>query len=193
MCDPVGRLSSFGRLPPGEEEDAAEEESEWRTMDCVDCHNRPTHVFGMPESEVDSAIQQGLIQRSLPYIRREAVKALRADYASHDAAREGIAGDLEAFYRDNYPAVTADPGEELAEAIEVLGDVYARNIFPTMNVTWGTYPNHIGHEESPGCFRCHDEEHSTEDGNTISQDCDNCHSLLAWEESDPEVLGELFP
>jgi len=76
---------------------------------------------------------------------------------------------------------------------EELVTLWGSNVFPQMNVTWGTYPLHIGHEVSPGCWRCHDEEHATEDGETISQDCDTCHSLLAMEEEDPAILDDLNP
>jgi len=46
-----------------------------------------------------------------------------------------------------------------------------------MNVTWGTYRNDIGHVDSPGCFRCHDDSHQTTDGKVIAQDCELCHSI----------------
>ena len=62
-----------------------------------------------------------------------------------------------------------------------------------MKIEWGTYPNHIGHQDFPGCFRCHDDEHSTPEGETISQDCYTCHTLLALEEENPEILEQLKP
>ena len=62
--------------------------------------------------------------------------------------------------------------------------IYLRNIFPDMKVTWGTHPNHIGHEDFLGCFRCHDDNHVSKDGKTISQSCDTCHNLLAQDESE---------
>jgi cytochrome c2 len=43
-----------------------------------------------------------------------------------------------------------------------------------------------------GCFRCHDEQHTAKDGKTISQECTTCHSLLAQEEKDPQVLKTLL-
>jgi hypothetical protein len=52
------------------------------------------------------------------------------------------------------------------------------NVWPKMAVTWGTYKMHLGHQneaEGYGCFRCHDDEHQTELGKTISQSCDLCH------------------
>ena len=60
-----------------------------------------------------------------------------------------------------------------------------------MEVTWGTYKDNIGHQAAPGCFRCHDDSLATEDGEAISQDCNLCHTVLAWDEEDPEILGQL--
>jgi hypothetical protein len=156
-------------------------------MDCTDCHNRPAHVFGTPETEIDIALEQGRLPRSLPYVRREGVRLLRESYPSHEAARAGIVESLRAFYA-GYPQL--DP-ELVRAAGETLGELYAVNVFPSMNVSWDTYPNHLGHETSPGCFRCHDDEHATARGKRISQDCDTCHALLAIEEEDPEILSAL--
>jgi nitrate/TMAO reductase-like tetraheme cytochrome c subunit len=167
--------------------------SEWRTMDCVDCHNRPTHIYRVPEQEVDTAIEDGSIPRSLPYVRREAVRALRGEYASQDEAQEGIAAAMRAFYEENHPEIALARREEIDKVGRILGDLYSYNVFPSMNLEWGTYPDHLGHVNFPGCFRCHDDEHATADGEVISQDCDTCHTLLAMEETDPEVLAVLKP
>jgi hypothetical protein len=191
MTLPDGTVKTYRR--PDDEELAGTGGNEWRVMDCVDCHNRPTHVFGMPEESVDNALQQGFIDLSLPYIRREAVRALREEYPSHDAAREGIANDVRAFYGESYPDLLAEKEEALAEAVRLLGEIYCENVFPSMKVTWGTYPNHIGHTNFTGCFRCHNDEHATAEGDVISQDCSTCHTLLAMEEEDPEVLEMLQP
>ena len=167
--------------------------TEWRTMDCVDCHNRPTHIYRTPEEEIDNALRTGQISRDLPYIRREGMKAIRQEYASHEAARETIAATLDEYYGDNHAEVAASSAQLIAEASTVLGDVYVANVFPSMNVRWGTYPNFIGHQYYDGCFRCHDDEHVTEDGKAISQDCFTCHTLLAMEEEEPAILEELQP
>jgi hypothetical protein len=60
-----------------------------------------------------------------------------------------------------------------------------------LKVTWGTYPNDQGHVDYPGCFRCHDDSHSTSDKKTNSQDCGACHQSLAVEEAAPEILKML--
>ena len=146
-----------------------------RTMDCMDCHNRPSHAFfASPERAVDAAIAGGELPRSLPFIRREAVAALKANHADRPTAEREIAGHLTNFYRVNAKPVSQP---DLERAIAITQRLYSRNVFPKMNVTWGTYPNHIGHMDAPGCFRCHDDSHKTSDGRTIKQDCDLCHKI----------------
>lgn len=164
------------------------ETGEWRTMDCVDCHNRPTHVYARPDEAVDEAIVDERIAADLPYVRREGVRLIQQSFDSHDAARSAIAEGLRAFYTEQHPDVAAERGAEIESAGRTLGDLYARNVFPDMRVDWNTYPNHIGHEYSTGCFRCHTDEHTSESGDTISQDCEICHNVLAWDEEDPEIL-----
>jgi hypothetical protein len=175
------------------EQRPADNPGEWREMDCIDCHNRPTHIYRLPEQEVDAAIEEGSISRSLPYVRKEGIRLMKQEYASHAEARQGIADGLEAFYRENYPDLADAEAGWIGEAARVLGDLYCFNVFPSMNLEWGTYPDHIGHEVSDGCYRCHNDEHETESGEVISQDCETCHTILAYEEENPEILEELKP
>jgi hypothetical protein len=170
--------------------EAAPAGTEWRTMDCVDCHNRASHIYRSPQFEVDLALAEGRIDRSLPYIKREGVRILTEKvYPSHEEARTGIAAAVKAFYAANYPDRADSPAVE--QAGKALGDAYAWNNFPHMNVTWNLYPNHIGHQDSPGCFRCHDNKHKTETGEKIGKKCNTCHNLVAEEESDSALLQEL--
>jgi hypothetical protein len=162
-------------------------------MDCVDCHNRPSHTFHSPEQEVDDALQSGHVARDLPFVRREGLKLIKAEYGDQDAARAGIRAGLESFYTRNYPEVARARAADLDAASAALYEAWSSNVFPGMNVTWGTYPNHIGHEQAPGCWRCHDDQHTSRSGRTISQDCETCHTLLAEEEQDPEILRTLSP
>jgi len=171
-------------------EEEAPAGSEWRTMDCVDCHNRPSHTYRSPQYEVDLALQEGRIDASLPFIKREGVRLLTETvYESHEEARAGIAAAVNAFYDQNYPDLAGSPAVE--QAGKALGDAYCWNNFPHMKVTWNLYPNHIGHQETPGCFRCHDNKHKTEDGEKISRKCSTCHEIVAEEESDSKLLQEL--
>jgi hypothetical protein len=149
-----------------------------RTMDCIDCHNRPTHPFaGSAERALDHAMGFGEIPRSLPFVRREAVTLVKQAYPSQDAAVAAIADKLGQFYRVNYPEVFSSRRAEVDQAIRATRRVYSRNVFPSMRVTWGTHPNNIGHTDFPGCFRCHDDTHKTKDGRVIRQDCELCHRI----------------
>jgi len=145
-----------------------------RQMDCLDCHNRPAHTFFFSAARaVDSAVARGEISRDLPFVRREAVAVVGADYIDRKAALEAIEGRLRDFYAQ-YP--DADLGA-IARAISASQDAWKQNVFPSMGVTWGAYPNHLGHVDSDGCFRCHDDSHTTSDGAAISQDCELCHAF----------------
>jgi NapC/NirT cytochrome c family, N-terminal region len=164
---------------------------EQRTMDCVDCHNRPTHAFQLPERAVDGALAQGQISPKLPFIKKEAVAVLRQDYRDRDTAAREIAASLDKFYKTSYPSVSSNSAGEIKSAIAAVQAIYLRNVFPDMKITWGTYPNNLGHMDSPGCFRCHDGDHQSADGRTIPNDCATCHDLLAVDEKDPKVLSGL--
>jgi nitrate/TMAO reductase-like tetraheme cytochrome c subunit len=146
---------------------------ERRRMDCMDCHNRPAHTFSYtPERAVNDAMAQGRIPKELPFVRREALAAVAEEYADRQTALDRIAARLREHYRTQ---PSTDP-RLLDRAIAGTQDVWARNVFPAMKVTWGTYTNHIGHIDTPGCFRCHDDEHKSKDGKVIRQDCTLCHN-----------------
>jgi nitrate/TMAO reductase-like tetraheme cytochrome c subunit len=164
---------------------------ESRSMDCLDCHNRPAHTFQLPDRAVDQAMAQGLISPDLPFIKKKAMEVLKAKYSGRDDAGGRIAATLNDFYRSSYPDVYRDKRTAVDEAVQEIQAIYLRNNFPAMNVSWGTYPNNLGHADFPGCFRCHDGSHATADGRAISNDCDACHSLLAVEEANPKVLADL--
>jgi hypothetical protein len=163
----------------------------WRTMDCVDCHNRPTHQYRSAVYEVDTALSDGRIDRSLPFVRREALKAITATYASRSAAESGIRAVLEGFYEKQAPTVWAAKKDAVLAAAAALAESWGRNVWPNMNITWGTYPSFLGHQETTGCWRCHDEKHVDSAGKSITQDCDNCHAVLADGETSPAILKEL--
>jgi hypothetical protein len=171
---------------------AAPSGAPWRAMDCIDCHNRPTHVYRTAEDEVDAALLAGRLDARLPFLRREAVTALRADYPGKEAAAAGLRQALTAFYAAQ-PAAGAERGALVDAAAAELAAIWGRNVWPQMKITWGTYPTLLGHQQSPGCFRCHDGEHATKAGKVISNDCDLCHSILAEGEKDPAILKQLSP
>ena len=165
--------------------------AERRVMDCMDCHNRPTHIFRLPDRAMDAALALGRIDRTLPYIKKLGVEVLRAAAEVQSDAPEEIARRVRSFYGEKYPELFRSRREAIEAAIRELQAIYRRNVFPSMRVTWGTYPDHLGHTTFPGCFRCHDEQHVSADGRTISQSCDLCHTLLAIEEPNPPILQQL--
>lgn len=200
--DDSGKRVDFRAPPPDPKKNDPKEKSqaqastdapksETRMMDCVDCHNRPTHTFQMPEAAVDQALSDGRINTALPFAKKVAVKILKESYPDRDTATQRIATAFSEFYKTSYPAVYRDKRPTVEGAATAVQNIYLRNIFPAMNISWGTYPNNLGHMDFPGCFRCHDGSHSTADGRTITNDCDACHHLLAIDEADPKILGDL--
>ena len=184
-------LTHEGEVTTYADRRAPEEGGVWRDMDCVDCHNRPTHIYESPGPAVDNAIAAGLVDRSLPFVKREGLRIIQGEYESHEAARTAISEQLTAFYAENYPEIADTKADAIAAAGQALGDAYSVNVFPTMNVDWDTYPNHIGHTQSDGCFRCHKRSMRTADRQQISTDCETCHVLLAEDEVDPDILTML--
>jgi nitrate/TMAO reductase-like tetraheme cytochrome c subunit len=162
-----------------------------REMDCMDCHNRPSHTYEMPESAVDRAMASGAIAASLPFAKKTGVEILKAAYKTEDEAASRIPAAFEAFYREKYPDTYASKRKDIEHSARGVLAVFNRNIFPEMNVTWGAYPNNVGHTQFPGCFRCHDDQHVSPDGAKVSQDCGSCHNLLAMEEAAPKILTDL--
>jgi len=164
---------------------------ERRTMDCVDCHNRPTHIFELPDHAVDQAMADGHISPSLPFAKKQTVEALKREYPDRETAAREIEGALTEFYRKSYPKIYASDKGAVETAITAVQAIYARNIFPDMKITWGTYPSNLGHNDSPGCFRCHDGNHTSADGKTIPNDCSTCHDMPAVQEKNPKILSDL--
>jgi hypothetical protein len=160
-------------------------------MQCVDCHNRAAHSFEQADHAVDRALASGEIAIGLPFVKKTALELLKADYKSGEEAEQKIPAGLTQFYREKYPNVFATHGNDIQAAGKAVAAIYGRNVFPDLKVTWGTYPNNLGHVDSPGCFRCHDESHATSDKKTITQDCTTCHNALAVEETAPDVLKTL--
>lgn len=150
-----------------------------RTMDCIDCHNRPSHIYRSPMRAVNQAMARGRIDRNLPYIKREAVLALDQVYDDTPTALVEIEAQIRGFYEEEYPEVLEEQAAALDSSIAVLQTIYGQNFFPEMKVSWRQYPDHIGHSEFVGCFRCHGSELETESGDTISKDCSLCHVILA--------------
>jgi hypothetical protein len=170
---------------------AASDESKWRTMDCMDCHNRPSHTYQLPERAMNESIAAGEIPAALPWVRKHGLEVLKASYSSRDDASERLPTALERVYREQHPDVYAAHKADIDAAGKGILAVYRRNVFPEMRVQWGSYPNNLGHTDFPGCFRCHDDNHASTDGAKVSQDCGSCHALLATDEPNPKVLADM--
>ena len=147
--------------------------SEPRRMDCIDCHNRPTHVFRSPDDAVDTALALGRIDRTLPSIKKNAVAALAGEYASTAEAESKISAALRAGYTNE------NDQAKVSAAVAEVQRIYRENFFPEMKSSWKVYPDNIGHLKSAGCFRCHDDQHASADGKKISADCTSCHTIIA--------------
>ncbi len=152
-------------------------------MDCIDCHDRPSHIFTPPDQAVDSALLARRLDPEMPFIKQQAVNALTATYTDDNAAMKGIAKSLSDFYSSKYPQGYGEEGKALQSAIAEVQHIYSVTIFPYMKVDWRTHPNNVGHYYSPGCFRCHDGQHVSADGKVIPKDCDSCHSLIGEPET----------
>lgn len=163
---------------------------EVRVMDCIDCHNRPSHVYLPPSEAINRKLLEGAIPKALPFIKRQALAAVQQPYETTEAAMTGIATELNAWYQKNHPELVRQNPALLEQAIKGVQAAFAENVFPEMNLGWNTYVDHIGHGENfdIGCFRCHDGMHESASGETISADCDTCHVILAEDDPNPEIL-----
>ncbi len=162
-----------------------------RVMDCMDCHNRPSHTFQLPERAVDEAMTSGAITNTLPFAKKTAIVVLKENYASGADATSKLPAAFESFYKQGYPDVYSQHTSDVQRSAKAVLAIFNRNVFPAMKVTWGSYPNNLGHTDFPGCFRCHDDSHAAAGGMKITQDCNACHSLLAMEEQNPKILNDL--
>lgn len=168
MTDPQGVVKEF-RLPRFTN---AVNEASVRRMDCMDCHNRPAHRYEAPNSAVNLAMSLGKIDRSLAYVKTNAVFALTRSYTNEATALEGIATILANRYPDD---------ARVRPTIEAVQQIYKDNFFPEMKASWKAYPDNIGHKDWPGCFRCHDGLHKSTDGRYAinANDCNTCHTILS--------------
>jgi c(7)-type cytochrome triheme protein len=153
-------------------------QAQMRLMDCVDCHNRPSHRYLPPSRAIDLSMEAGRIPADLPFIKKVSVEAMVQPYATDAEASAGIEQYIRAFYEKHYPDVAKAYQKRLGPAVEEIKRVYRHNFFPVMRVSWQAYPNNLGHKEFPGCFRCHDGKHVSSDGRPLSRNCAVCHDFL---------------
>lgn len=165
---------------------------EKREMDCMDCHNRPSHDYQTPGYFINNALTAGIIPKELPGIKALSMDIVKEIFENTDTAMMYIEDQIMAHYRDNYPELYSEDHDLIQAAIAGLQSDYRKNIFPEMGARWDVYPNHIGHIEFNGCFRCHNDMHMNEEGKTISKDCNLCHAINAQGKPDSLEMGTVF-
>jgi hypothetical protein len=160
-------------LPP----DFAEQNADSiKQMDCMTCHNRETHEFKSPDTALDDAMSRGVVPADIPYIKKNAVAVMERNYPTMGDALAAIRG-LKNYYASNWSEYYTANTERVDAAVEELAGMYQNMVFPTMDVSWNTHPDNLGHKDSAGCFRCHDGKHVTEDGEAIRIECNLCHTI----------------
>lgn len=160
-----------------------------KRMDCVDCHNRPTHIYMAPDRSVDQSLTAHRIDPTLPFAKMKAVEILTADYKTTDEAINAIAAQVPAYYKEKYPDVFQSKQKEIQAMVSDMQRIFRTTRFPEMKVDWRTHSDNVGHFYSQGCFRCHDGQHTSKDGKTITKDCNVCHTLLSQEEGGQPLMG----
>jgi nitrate/TMAO reductase-like tetraheme cytochrome c subunit len=150
-----------------------------KTMDCMDCHNRPSHAYKSAPVYLNNALLSGAIPNNLPYVKKAAMKVLKEQFPTLDSAKMLIQQGIYAYYEERYPEIFKSKKVLIDKAIVGIQQAYSLNTFPEMKASSSSYLDHIGHLESDGCFRCHSGKHKTEKGEVISNDCNLCHTIVA--------------
>jgi nitrate/TMAO reductase-like tetraheme cytochrome c subunit len=168
-----------------------------RPMDCITCHNRIGHEIPTPSQALDSSLAGGKISQSLPYIKREGVARIGESYKSTGEADRAIEG-IRGTYAAKYPLVARTQRRNIDRAVDQLKLLYELVATPEMKAVAADYPNNLGHESGPGCFRCHDGAHFEVGprgrllNKVIPWACTTCHTFpqVGRTVSSVSVLGE---
>lgn len=154
------------------------EQAEKKRMDCIDCHNRPAHIYLSPNQAVDQAFAAARLDVTLPFLKMKAVEVLARKYNTEDEAVAMILADLPRYYRETYPDVYSAKRASVDAAASEVASIYRTYFFPEMKTDWSSHINNIGHFNAQGCFRCHDGQHKSPEGRVIRNDCAVCHTTL---------------
>jgi hypothetical protein len=154
------------------------EQSTKRKMDCVDCHNRPSHIYLLPNEAVDRSFAASKLDQSLPYLKLKSVEVLSKPYTTTDEALNTISAEIPKYYQASYPDVYNTKRESVNNAVTELRRIYQTYFFPEMKTDWQAHVNNIGHYNFQGCFRCHDGQHVSREGKPIRTECNICHTTL---------------
>ena len=190
LTTPDGEIRTYTRDGEGPPPEAI---ADSRTMDCIDCHNRPTHLMKNPSKALDEIMETQPELVALPFFKKEAMEAIGDDgYPTHAEGVAAVRDKMIRFYEERHPDLWRERKQVVEHGADMVARVYSRSFFPEMNTGWQTHANHIGHEDSPGCFRCHDEMMSTADGeHVITMDCETCHVFLVDGVEDPPDIAAL--
>ena len=162
-------------------------------MDCVDCHNRPAHVYQPPDVAVDESFVAGKLDPSIPFLKRQAVEVLSGSYETTEQALQAIDTGLNQFYQTRYKDVYTQKEAAIKSAVTEIQRIYQTYFFPEMKTDWQTHPNNIGHLHTSGCFRCHDGQHFSDTGKVITNDCNVCHTMIYDSAGPPEKNTKTGP
>jgi hypothetical protein len=152
--------------------------SKTRIMDCIDCHNRPSHNYKSPPVYFDKAMLTGAISKDIPFFKKVSMGILRDTFTDKDTALMKINDGITGYYKTSFGEYYTKNQAIIDKSIAAVQKAFGENTFPKMKVTYDHYPEHIGHLESDGCFRCHNDAFVAEDGSKISRDCNLCHNIL---------------
>lgn len=173
----TGEVTEF-RDTTNQVEQSTIDDSNRRVMDCIDCHNRPSHHYATPADFIDDALTSGAIPKDLHFIKKATMKAFVEPYKSTtDSTLMQIDSLIHNFYKEKKPWLYSSKQAEINVSVEEAKKQFSNNVFPEMKASWDAYPDHIGHKTYNGCFRCHNDTHVSESGKTISKDCDLCHTI----------------
>lgn len=177
MKDATGKVIEYVTKDAGLSSEQIER-SPKRKMDCIDCHNRPAHIYLSPNQAVDRSLEAGRLNASLPYIKVRAVETLAKPYSTNGEALASISKDINEYYQKNYPAIYTANIATVVGAVSEIQQIYQTNFFPEMKTDWKASPNNIGHLNAQGCFRCHDGQHFSSEGKVIRNECSICHTTI---------------
>lgn len=177
MKDANGNITEYTKRGANFTSDEIEK-SPKRKMDCIDCHNRPTHIYLSPNKAVDQSLDAQKLDISLPFVKMKSVEVLSQTYATTDEALNAIAANFEAYYKTTYPEIYTAKKASIDAGVQELQRIYSTYFFPEMKTDWSSQINNIGHFNAQGCFRCHDGQHFSKEGKTIRNECSICHTTL---------------
>jgi nitrate/TMAO reductase-like tetraheme cytochrome c subunit len=149
-----------------------------RTMDCIDCHNRPSHNYKSPSVYFDRMLVSESALQNIPFIKKVSMGILKDSFTNSDTALLKIKDGISAYYKSDYKDYYAKHEELINSSVSSIQKAFSQNTFPKMKVSNDFYPEHIGHLESNGCFRCHNGSFKAENGRTITRDCNLCHTIV---------------